>query len=570
MAADPALAELDWEHVVAVAVFRRDAPQLDRDARCALLDQAATTIAHHYAHLPQKRQTRGVDPVAQLRALRLCVDDPALADATAFHGRICDIFAGLHDLHTIYTLPPYYAEAVAFLPFTATRVGGPAGDIIVTHVLPRVANHHFRRGARVVSWNGVPVAEELQRLAALSGGANEAAAKARALQSLTQRPLLRVPPPDHDNVALTFRVGTDDREHHITLEWRVSTHRPDPHAVGAAAAIRSSSDGESDSLHRHRRHHYGAHTGRLHAAATDATHPYVRELTSDLPEVQAWIGESAGMEFGVLRIQSFKLNDDNAFIASIQTLLADMPETGLVLDVRDNPGGLVAAAERLLQCFTDAPVRPVAMAFLATEANLALCEANTPGEGRDVKLDLSAWVAPLRLALARCETWSAALPITPADCFGPDMGVYHGPVVLLTSGCCYSACDILIAGFRDNGLGTILGVDGNIGAGGANMWKRSQIELLRTGQAALLPGEADLHVATRRVVRVDPGGTPLEEIGIVPDVVHVRTLRDALQHDVDLFTVAAEILRSSFFEKKEPKKLSSTEPSLSEESAPNE
>jgi hypothetical protein len=540
---DAAFVGLDWEHSVMLPAYRAGAPQLDLAAQLTLLDQAAETLAAHYAHLPQKRQTRGVDPVAMLLALRDTLAAGPALPALDFHTRLCGVFADLHDLHTLYTLPPYFSAATAFLPFTAARVGAEAGPVLIARVLPRFADAHFGPGVELVSWNGRPVVEALQALEIVSGGANPAAARARALQTLTQRPLLRMPPPEQDRVVIGFRAGHGSALREIALDWRVSTAAPAAHPVSPRTALRSSLDGEGDRLHGHRRHSYGAHAGRVHGASVDRAHPYRREIPSSLADVHAWAGEVGGQAFGVLRIQSFKVEDDDAFIADLQALLGALPQEGLVIDVRDNPGGLVAAAERLLQCFSDGPIRPVNVAFLATDANLALCQANTPAEGRDVPLDLSAWVKPLQEALARGEVWSEALPMTAPANFGAGLLAYAGPVVLLTSGCCYSACDIFIAGFRDNGLGVILGVDENIGAGGANMWKRSQIELLRTGASAVLPGDADLHVAVRRVFRADAGGTPLEELGVPPDHVHHRTRRDILEHDADLFTAAVELLK---------------------------
>jgi hypothetical protein len=543
----PDLNEPDWAHGVALPAFRAAAPPLGRQARLDLLTQAADTLARHYAHLPQKRLTRHIDPVARLRALHdelAATQEGDLPDALTFHTQVSHIFAGLHDLHTLYTLPPYFAACVASLPFTAALIGGPAPQIVVTAVLPAVRNPHFHPGVELLTWNGAPIAEVLQACAAVSGGANPPAARARAVQMLTQRPLLRMPPPAEDQVRLGFRAAPGAALHHITLDWRVSVAPAATPPASLAHALHTSLDGEGDALHRHRRHHYGPHAGRLHAARVAPGHPFQAELPSPLAEVQAWAGAAAGRRFGVLRIQTFKTESDDVFIAGIRALLAALPQEGLILDVRDNPGGLVAAAERLLQCFSDAPIRPVNVAFLATEANLALCEANTPGPERAaVPLDLSPWVAPLRQALARGAPWSAALPMTAPSCFGPGRRGYGGPVLLLTSACCYSACDIFIAGFRDNALGRILGVDDNIGAGGANVWTRRQIELLRTGRPALLPGEADLHVAARRVFRADAAATPLEELGVVPDVVHHRTRRDALEHDVELFGVAEGLLK---------------------------
>ena len=56
--------------------------------------------------------------------------------------------------------------------------------------------------------------------------------------------------------------------------------------------------------------------------------------------------------FGLLRLWSFDLRDDDGFIAEVIDLLEELPRRGLIIDLRGNPGGLIWAAERLLQLFT--------------------------------------------------------------------------------------------------------------------------------------------------------------------------------------------------------------------------
>ena len=82
--------------------------------------------------------------------------------------------------------------------------------------------------------------------------------------------------------------------------------------------------------------------------------------------------------------------------------------------------------------------------------------------------------------------YSRAFPITPDDFANEKGQKYHGPVVLVTDARCYSATDIFAAGFKDHGIGPILGVDDNTGAGGANVWTHG---LLR--QLLSLPSPAD-------------------------------------------------------------------------------
>ena len=112
--------------------------------------------------------------------------------------------------------------------------------------------------------------------------------------------------------------------------------------------------------------------------------------------------------------------------------------------------------------------------------------------------------------------------------------VYYGPVVLITDALSYSATDIFAAGFQDNEVGVVLGTSGNTGAGGANFW--SLDDLLRAQKKnpkspfKTLPKGAEMIVAMRRSIRVGlRAGSPLEEFGVAPDVLHLMTERDVLE-----------------------------------------
>ena len=120
--------------------------------------------------------------------------------------------------------------------------------------------------------------------------------------------------------------------------------------------------------------------------------------------------------------------------------------------------------------------------------------------------------------------------------------------MLITDALSYSATDIFAAGFQDNEVGPVLGTSGNTGAGGANFW--SLDDLLRahkkdpTSPFRTLPKGAEMIVAMRRSIRVGPrAGSPLEEFGVSPDVLHRMTRRDVLNDNVDLLARAARIIR---------------------------
>lgn len=116
--------------------------------------------------------------------------------------------------------------------------------------------------------------------------------------------------------------------------------------------------------------------------------------------------------------------------------------------------------------------------------------------------------------------------------------------MLVTDALCYSTTDIFAAGFQDHKIGTILGIDNNTGAGGANVWTHSWLsQHLPDFGYQNLPSNAGMRVSMRRTVRVgQSNGTILEDFGVVPDVLHPMTKADLLNNNVDLLTEAVDLL----------------------------
>src|SRR6185437_17128329 len=73
-----------------------------------------------------------------------------------------------------------------------------------------------------------------------------------------------------------------------------------------------------------------------------------------------------GPRLGYLRLWSFDVADDDAYVAEVVRLLGLLPDRGLIIDLRSNPGGSIWAAERLLQLFTPNQVVPNGFSLLAT------------------------------------------------------------------------------------------------------------------------------------------------------------------------------------------------------------
>jgi hypothetical protein len=228
-------------------------------------------------------------------------------------------------------------------------------------------------------------------------------------------------------------------------------------------------------------------------------------------------------------------------------LIGLLPQDGLILDVRGNGGGHIFASEFILQTLTPRPITPEPVQFICTPLNLTVVrqhKANPSG------IDLGPWFRSMEQAVETGSAFSSAFPITPVEGANRRGQQYCGPVVLVTDARCYSATDIFAAGFQDHGIGPVLGVDDNTGAGGANVWPHSLLKQLLElplpnpeSPYEALPNGAAMRVSMRRTLRVGKlAGTPVEDLGVVPSHRHEMTRRDVLEDNIDLLDAAGALL----------------------------
>ncbi|MEM6403110.1 MAG: S41 family peptidase, partial [Cyanobacteria bacterium P01_D01_bin.116] len=254
--------------------------------------------------------------------------------------------------------------------------------------------------------------------------------------------------------------------------------------------------------------------------------------------------------FGYLRIRTFSVDNAESFVNEVIRLVEQLPQDGLIIDVRGNGGGLITAGEQLLQIFTPREIEPEKVQFINTPLNLELCERHAPSE-LDPSFDLSPWVDTIKQSVQTGAIYSKGFPITSPIAANAIGQKYHGPVVLITDALCYSTTDIFAAGFQDHQIGKILGIDNNTGAGGANVWTHDLLKLLfdlpspaENSPYTDLPQGVGMRVSIRRTLRVGKqAGTPVEDLGVVPDFLHNMTKQDLLNQNKDLINRAAEILQ---------------------------
>ncbi|MGB1009010.1 MAG: S41 family peptidase [Thiolinea sp.] len=541
-----------------------------------LVDQARVLIEQVYAHLHLKTALYGIDPVQRLTLLQYRLEDPeddVVKKELEFHRELIGIFHSMHDLHTNYVLPVPYRRMTAVLPFLVEEFfdDNEQPHYIVTKMITSFKHESFKPGVEILIWNGLPIKEAIRRNGENESGSNAAARFAVGLRSLTIRPLSISLPPEEIHILIHYR-DAENQEHTIEFEWLTlkagATSTADIGlSIDRSSAIRDILDMDQGMDDLYQESMMGYHLqaeqinlcrAQLYASTANAEVPGQPSLTdaleSKIPDViRAATLKTPSGEFAYLRLYSFMVDDHQSFLAEIIRLLQKLPQNGLVLDLRGNPGGLITAAETLLQLLTPKTIEPEKAQFKSDPLVRELCRRNAPSPIVPM-INLGPWVDSLSRAHASGAIYSTGHSITSEHDANAIGQVYTAPVVLITDAYCYSAADMFAAGFRDHKIGQILGASDNTGAGGANVWKHMLLRVLADvpgiDESGILkkvfrelPRFADFRVSSRRMLRVgDEAGMPLEDFGVEPDQRHYMTRNDILNGNEDLYNHAAKIL----------------------------
>lgn len=554
---EAAAVEANLGAVETLTEFLATTGKLSAADRERLIDQALVLIESFFVHLPLKRAMHAVDPLQRLKLLR---KRHSRLSERAFHDEMISIFTRLRDLHTNYVLPEPFQSRTAFVPFRLEEFfEDNRRRFVVTQVSPIVTDPNFVRGVIVTHWNNIPIERAVELNAEREAGSNVDARQARGLAAMTIRWMGMSLPPDEEQVTVRYRNGSQRRE--IQFDWQViKPDTPDSgldvlgplgelgdlaRSLGVDAkaeaqrrALKLLFSPEAMRLERRM-----AGYARVRAAAGGAGSAALPEVNlaevSTLPDVFKEFRNvtTASGTFGYIRITTFNVNDDQAFLEEFIRLAGLLSQEGLILDVRGNGGGLIMAGERLLQLLTPHRIEPCRLHFINTPLTRRLCEANA---------FVSQWKESISQAIETGETFSQGFPILPVEQYNDIGQKYQGPVVLVTDALCYSTTDIFAAGFQDHNVGKILGVNGNTGAGGANVWSHDLLRQFLPGTDSplkQLPKGASFRVAIRRTTRVgERMGVPLEDLGVIPDDRHQMTREDVLNGNKDLIENAASLL----------------------------
>lgn len=515
---------------------------LTASQRGKIVDQAEVMLEALYVHLPLKRSMHATDPVQRLKLLRFRL---SALSARQFHNEMIDIFVDLRDLHTNYILPSPYATKTAFLPFLLEEFSeGQMRKFLVSKMLAGFTHPTFKPGVVVTSWTGVPIERAVELNGDRQAGSNPDARRARGLEALTIRAMAMSSPPDEHWVVVGYLDGAVARE--LRMDWQVFEPEPGPSGSGGdggSGRARTSLglDLRTELARRAKKALFNPRAMATERAASrrpkDRTGVNLGD-TSTMPDVFAFRPvTTAGGTKGYIRIWTFMVNDEDAFVAEFVRMAGLLPQTGLIVDVRGNGGGNILCAEKLLQVLTPGSVEPTLLSFVNSQLTLDICKQNS---------FVAEWAPSIAQSVETGEIYSQGFSILPVEDYNSIGQRYQGPVVLITDPLCYSATDIFAAGFQDNKIGPILSAGGRTGAGGANVWDHALLRQVLPGPNSPfspLPQGASFRVSIRRIIRAGTHrGVPLEDLGVQPDATHHMTKNDLLNDNVDLIAKAGQLL----------------------------
>jgi hypothetical protein len=515
---------------------------LTTDQRRLVLDQAQTLIDEVYVHRPHKAAMYGIVAGQQLRLLARRLDE--LRDG-AFHYELLRILDGLRDMHTTYVLPRAYRK-LALLGFVLERY---YDECARPHYIVAKTSDDLCKGAQlgpgveILFWNGMPIQAAVERNAEAEAGGNPAARLACGLASMTLRSLAQSPLPVEDWVELVCCY--EGKQWTTTIEWKV-VDEPDGLPLGRDERGRPEGRrlGISQRTETNRKtkvQYFGG--GPVETPPGDGLE--FEELDTSVfgDEVKARIVRYGGNAYGYLRIFTFHtaaFDEVDDFLAALRDLLGELPERGLIVDVRGNGGGYIRAAETLLRYLSDRTIQPEPMQFISSDTTYQLCR-RLPA--------LGPWRSSLAESAETGEQYSAALPLdSPAEVNAGGRAYRGEQVLLVTDALSYSATDMFAAGFQDNGIGPVLGVDDNTGAGGANRWTLDDlVTVWPDGPFRPLPKDSRMSVALRRSLRIGAqSGRPVEDLGVRPDVRYRMTQGDLLGQNRGLVKRAIQVIESEW------------------------
>lgn len=159
--------------------------------------------------------------------------------------------------------------------------------------------------------------------------------------------------------------------------------------------------------------------------------------------------------FGYISLETFlpNMGDTEAAVKTLRGLLTnELKNTnGLIMDVRNNPGGAIQLAEKVPQLFSQGHVVPSTIRALNVLLNKRIFESG------DKDFTGTPWPTIFNSTPVTSEWTQPSVMISNETLINEAGRAYFKPVAVLTNALCYSACELFVAAMQDWKLATIYG-----------------------------------------------------------------------------------------------------------------
>lgn len=495
-------------------------PNYSVEEKKLVLDQVKMVLKEIFVHRDLKIKDFGpsADPLPAISEIEKNIENISTYE---FHKKIAEIIFSQHDFHTSYNFPKPYACYRSLIPINIKEVvdlngqkvmavSGITENADIMKLMPE--DFRIELGDTLVSYNGIPVREAMLKMAERSKGANAAAILAQTANLLTYIRQNSDVAPANDKVVLTLK----DRSGHTytnTVPW-VSIASPEclkPTTTPAEDLANfnmrvGANEYQIELTKLFRKHH-------LNKSLTDADG--LKDTIEPILKYKKLSNEYG--TFGFFRLESFapeKTSIDEVVFEFKRLLKTEFAHTtGIIIDLRDNGGGMIDLADKLVQLFTANNVASTNFHLKNSPANLYYMDTYAPE---------SPFTKALHVAIANNTINTTDLPLSDYRDINSLGQYFFRPVTILTNSSCYSSCDMFSAQMQDHGAGVIFGEDANTGAGGANNYNLNaiyaQLPEGKKGPFKQLPYGQNIGFAFRQSVRVGlHKGELLEDKGVIAD-----------------------------------------------------
>lgn len=440
---------------------------MNREEYTQVLRALELLLSDLYVHTLGKEARLGVRFRERVGALRERVESGA--DPATDESHNWNVAAGLvADLRDHHTRLSRTGSGLKYLPFALERVSvDGAIRFVVTRVAVAAGELPFVAGDFVTEWDGAPIEAAIVANATHYWGASDAAYLAQGLRFLTHRPIYASAEHDDGQVVVRYEDSAG-RPGSATLAWRAEPSAPrvssqNPSIDAAERSLVSVNEAARA-------------VGRLHRQArrppryvvVNGNFGYEEALSPSAPDcgyLRVWDFEVVGRE---RRAEFF--HDLGRVLAAANAAR----KRWLVIDLRDNPGGAIEVADKMLAAIAGTSLG-IKLQFRASPLTQRITAL--PGE-------YSEWAPSIDAALDGFGLYSQARLAYPNEPL--DMEHFSGQLALLINGCTESAAEMLAARFADENLGVLFGTDATTAGSGSNPLTYLQLQRLLADDAIVL------------------------------------------------------------------------------------